>query len=209
MATRTRTSWRGVDAHRQRYVPQFAPADVQAKQTPYYLHRLTGGLVQQGLSVAGDDRDSNQFGSATDKRYSLGNISMMLLNGTVSSGCGVAAHNLAACLGLIEQRMGLAHLVPGTFNVKLPESYIVIPNALIHCHEYNGSEFLKLQRCRIGGARAIIMRPNTHEAGYAHGPTHLELMSNVQLREFLGVANDDSVSVEVEGDEIWWTGDDA
>lgn len=56
-----------VDAHRQRYVPQFAPEDTSAKQTPY-CHRLTGGLVQQGLSVAGDIRDSNQFGSATDKR---------------------------------------------------------------------------------------------------------------------------------------------
>ena len=60
---------RRVDAHRQRYVPQFAPLDGRAKQTP---HRLTGGSVQQGLSVAGDVRDSNQFGRATDKRYSLG-----------------------------------------------------------------------------------------------------------------------------------------
>ena len=31
-----------------------------------------GGSVQQGLSVAGDVRDSIQLGSATDKRYSLG-----------------------------------------------------------------------------------------------------------------------------------------
>jgi hypothetical protein len=53
--------------HRRRYVPQFAPVDGRAKQTPY-RHRLTGGLVQQGLSVAGDVRDSSQFGRATDKR---------------------------------------------------------------------------------------------------------------------------------------------
>lgn len=135
---------------------------------------------------------------------------MKLLNGTVSKiSYGVAGHNLAVCLGLIEQRTSLAHLRPGTLNVTLTKPYIVIPNALIDSHEYNGCEFLKLQRCRVGGARAIIMRPNTHEAGHGHGPAHLELMSNVQLREFLGVANGDDVSVEVEGDEIWWTGDDA
>jgi hypothetical protein len=52
-------------------VPQFVPVDGRAKQTPY-RHRLTGGLVQQGLSVAGDVYDSNRFGRATDKRYSLG-----------------------------------------------------------------------------------------------------------------------------------------
>jgi hypothetical protein len=59
-----------MEAHRQKYVPQFAPVDEPAKQTPY-RHRLTGGSVQQGLSVAGDVRDSHQFGRATDKRYSL------------------------------------------------------------------------------------------------------------------------------------------
>ena len=70
IAARESASQRSVDAHRQRYVPQFAPADGRAKQIPY-RNRLTGGLVQQGLSVAGDVRGCTQFGSATDKRYSL------------------------------------------------------------------------------------------------------------------------------------------
>ncbi len=73
LATRTPVVPHSVDAHRQSYVPQFAPADRRAQQTPY-RHRLTSGLVQQGLSVAGDVRDSNQFGCATDKRYSLGHM---------------------------------------------------------------------------------------------------------------------------------------
>jgi dienelactone hydrolase len=60
-----------VVAHRQKYVPQFAPVGEQAKQTPY-RDRPTGGSVQQGLSVAGDVRDSYQLGGAIDKRYSLG-----------------------------------------------------------------------------------------------------------------------------------------
>ena len=68
-----RASTAPVTAHtdRQQYVPQFTQSGRQQKQTPY-RHRLTGRLVQQGLSVAGDVRECIEFGSATDKRYSLG-----------------------------------------------------------------------------------------------------------------------------------------
>ena len=51
MVPRARTA--PVNAHtgRQQYVPQFRQSGWQQKQTPY-RNRLTGGLVQQGLSVA-------------------------------------------------------------------------------------------------------------------------------------------------------------
>ena len=70
-----RASTAPVTAHtgRQQYVPQFTQSGRQQKQTPY-RNRLTGRLVQQGLSVAGDVRECIEFGSATDKRYSLGRI---------------------------------------------------------------------------------------------------------------------------------------
>ena len=67
---RERPARQRTKAHQQRYVPQFAPIVGRTKQTPY-RHRLTGGSVQQGLSVAGDVRDSSPFCGATDKRYSL------------------------------------------------------------------------------------------------------------------------------------------
>jgi hypothetical protein len=61
-----------IDVHtdERRYVPQFRASGGWQKKTPY-RHRLTGGLVQQGLSVAGGIRDGTQFGRATDKRYSF------------------------------------------------------------------------------------------------------------------------------------------
>ena len=93
----------------------------------------------------------------------------------------------------------------GTFNLKLSEPYIVISDAQIEAHEYNRKEFIKLQRCVVDGVRAIIMRPNTHEDGYAHGPSHIELLSTVVLRETLRVENGSVVDVEVEGDEDWWS----
>jgi len=61
-----------VNAHtvRQNMCHNLRNRVVSRKQTAY-RHRLTGDLVQQGLSVAGDVRECTQFGSATDKRYSL------------------------------------------------------------------------------------------------------------------------------------------
>jgi CTP-dependent riboflavin kinase len=126
------------------------------------------------------------------------------LFGTVSTGFGAATPNLQPVLGLIEQRTGLGGLKDGTLNIRLTQSYIVKPNAIIDRAEYNRVEFLKLQRCRIRGTRGIIMRPNTHEAGYAHGPAHLEIMSPYHLRSTFTLRDGDEVEVEVEGDENWW-----
>lgn len=129
---------------------------------------------------------------------------MKVLAGIVKGGFGVASRKLDPIMSLIEERTGLSSLVPGTFNLAISDPYIVIPDAQIEEKEYNGREFIKLQRCRIANVRAIIMRPNTHENGYAHGPAHLELLSNVNLRAHLHVSDGDTVLVEVEGDESWW-----
>lgn len=131
---------------------------------------------------------------------------MKVLLGTVKDGFGVAGTNLKHVVHLIEMRTGLSPLVSGTFNLGIPEPYIVIPDARIEKEEYNTLEFIKLQRCRIGGVQALIMRPNTHEEGYAHGASHLELMSTRVLRDYLGVKDGDVVPVEIEGDEEWWQG---
>ncbi len=133
---------------------------------------------------------------------------MRKLFGTVSTGFGAATPNLQPILRLIEQRTGLGGLKNGTLNIRLTQSYIVKPNAIIDRAEYNGSEFLKLQRCRIKGIRGIIMRPNTHEAGYAHGPAHLEIMSPYHLRSMFILRDGDEVEVEVEGDKKWWSAPD-
>ena len=130
------------------------------------------------------------------------------LFGTVSTGWGAATGNLQPILGLIEQRTGLGGLKDGTLNVRLTQSYIVKPNATIDRAEYNGFEFLKLQRCRMRGIRGIIMRPNTHEAGHAHGPAHLEIMSPCHFRSTFTLRDGDEVEVEVEGDETWWRAPD-
>ena len=129
---------------------------------------------------------------------------MKVFTGTVKGGFGVAGKSLAHVMDLIEQRTALAPLIRGTLNLAIPEPYVVVPDAQIEVHEYNQHEFIKLQRCRISGVRAVIMHPNTHESGNAHGPAHLELMSTVNLRQHLQLSDGHTVQVEVEGDETWW-----
>lgn len=124
---------------------------------------------------------------------------------------GVAGDNLRPVVPLILQRTGLPAMVDGTLNVQLPSPYIVDrPTAIIAEHEYPaglGIEHIKLQRCVIAGLKAVIMRPNTHEPPHnaAHGPSHIELLSAYHLRSTLRLATNSLVSVEVGGDEEWWS----
>lgn len=132
---------------------------------------------------------------------------MKILTGNVSSNTfGVAANNLAGVMHLIEARMGLTSLKPGTLNVRIQEEYIVIADATISPQEYGLPETIKLQRCLVSGLRAIIMRPDTHEKrpNWGHGKAHLELMSPFHLRRTLVLNDGDEIEIQVEGDDNWW-----
>jgi CTP-dependent riboflavin kinase len=104
----------------------------------------------------------------------------------------------------------MTSLIEGTLNVQIPESYFVIPTRSILPHEYplniatGLNETIKLQRCIIGGHKAIIMRPDAHERGMFHGPIQLELIGAVKFRQVLGLEDESAVDVEVEGDDCWW-----
>ena len=129
-----------------------------------------------------------------------------VLRGSVTDkGFGVAAGNLAHVTPLILERTGLPGMVPGTLNVCLDEAYFVrAPDAVITAAEYNGAECIMLKRCVLRGLRCFVMRPNTHELGYAHGPAHLELLSAHHLRNELSLSEGARVEVELDGDPQWW-----
>ncbi|MBI4165937.1 MAG: DUF120 domain-containing protein [Acidobacteria bacterium] len=105
---------------------------------------------------------------------------------------------------MIEKRTGLKALLPGTLNLKIAEPYFVKPDATLSRNEYHGYEQVFFQRCRVSGFRCLIMRPETHELGKAHGPAHLEIMSDRHLRTVLGITEGAVLLVDVEGDDEWW-----
>jgi CTP-dependent riboflavin kinase len=131
---------------------------------------------------------------------------MQLLRGRVASGFGIAGPNLRHVVPLIIERTSLSSVVEGTLNVQIEAPYIVPPDAMITAAVYNGLEAIKLQRCRIGGLRAVIMRPTMHETvpGFGHGTSHIELLCHVHLRTVLRLANGARVEVELEGVDDWW-----
>lgn len=126
--------------------------------------------------------------------------------GTVISGYGMATPNLNPVIPLIESRIGLDHLVPGTLNVTIPGEYIVTADALILPDEYpfnkksNLGETIKLQRCLVAGHQAIIVRPDSHERGDGqfHGKAYLELMGQIHFRSALGLTDGSTVEIQVQ-----------
>lgn len=129
---------------------------------------------------------------------------MLILEGRVTTGFGVAQEHLAPIAALIRARTGLAALVPGTLNLRLGAPYRFEPDTEITAAEY-GYERLKLQRCCVRGVRAVILRPESHEAGNGHGDAYVELLAAVHLRTALGLADGDLVDVVVGGPRSCWT----
>lgn len=127
----------------------------------------------------------------------------MIVVGRVTSGFGVAAGNLVAVKDLICQRAGLPDMVPGTLNLRLEAPYTLQADAHISKEEY-GWEALGLQRCTILGRRAVIVRPESHDAGEGHGPMHLEVVAEERLRETLGLHDGDAIAVATGVDAGWW-----
>ena len=134
---------------------------------------------------------------------------MRTLKGFVCSGFGVAGQNLRHVIDLIIRRTGLPNVEEGTLNIAINEPHIVPDEAIIKASEYDNYEDIKLQRCRIRGIRAVIMRPSKLETvpNYGHGPSHLELLSHFHLRTKLELHDGDEVEVEIEGEAGWWKDD--
>jgi CTP-dependent riboflavin kinase len=137
---------------------------------------------------------------------------MKLLRGAVTTGYGMATPNLNPVMSLIESRIGLANLVPGTLNVDISEEYIVPADAFILPHEYpynrqsHLNETIKLQRCLVAGFKGIVVRPDSHElgSGQFHGKAYLELMGQIHFRSALNLADGSLIEVQLEGDDSWW-----
>ena len=128
---------------------------------------------------------------------------LLILEGRVTTGFGVAREHLAPVADLICRRTGLPSLAPGSLNVRLGAPYRFEPDAEITPLEH-GFERLKLKRCCVRGVRAVILRPETHEAGNGHGEAYLELLAAVHLRTALRLRDDDLLDVVTGRDLDCW-----
>jgi CTP-dependent riboflavin kinase len=131
---------------------------------------------------------------------------LLILEGRVAAGFGVAREHLAPVADLICRRTGLPSVAPGTLNVRLGAPYRFEPDAEITALEH-GFERLKLKRCCVRGVRAVILRPETHECGNGHGDAYLELVAAVHLRTALRLRDDDLLDVVTGRNLDCWAGE--
>jgi CTP-dependent riboflavin kinase len=111
----------------------------------------------------------------------------------VFSGSGFAAESRKSLLPEIRQRTGLYSLLPQTLNIRLPIEYPGTRDFTFEAKDHSHHEDVYLERCRIRGLDAVILRTSTNK----HGAFVLEIMAEVWLKQEFGIANGDIETVEV------------
>jgi riboflavin kinase len=122
----------------------------------------------------------------------------MVLKGIVSSGRG----DFAKWMQLLHEhyrRKTDTELFPGTLNVQLPEPYRLPAQRIrLEASEYGGTVSVNMVPCRVFGRRAFILRTDANDAGTGDHPlTVIEIATDVKLRDEYGLADGDTIEVEV------------
>ena len=120
------------------------------------------------------------------------------LTGVVESGVGDFARWIERLQGHYRRLTGVT-LYPGTLNVRLAAPFRMPPGALrLEAEDHGGEVSVSLLPCRVGGLAAFVLRTDANEAGEGdHPPEVLELAAAVRLRDALGLADGDEVTVHL------------
>jgi hypothetical protein len=115
------------------------------------------------------------------------------LQGIVFKGAGVAGNCLKPLLPAIRHRTGLTNLLPHTLNIRLPVAYTGTRDFIFEAKAHSHHEDVYLERCRVRGLDALIMRTSTNH----HGASVLEIMAEVFLKQHFGITDGDVVTIQV------------
>jgi CTP-dependent riboflavin kinase len=114
------------------------------------------------------------------------------LRGTVVSGTGFAARGFGRMIRAIRERSGL-EVYADTVNIRLPHWYAVYPDITILAHEYGHHEHVYLERCRVFGRDALLVRTSQNH----HGSQCIEILATERVRRNHRVKIGDPMSVTV------------
>lgn len=135
---------------------------------------------------------------------------MIKVTGRVASGLGNASRNLKSIEKRVAALLGVPSIAEGTLNVLIDKEYSQLDNGIydecIDAKDYNGREFVKIKRCKLNGFRCVIVRPFDHFHVYKF-KRRIEVMSSERLRDKYNLADNDTVSLEFQGDDNWWSSD--
>ncbi len=118
---------------------------------------------------------------------------MRQIHGVVSTAAGSVGDSLKPIMSEIRRLTGLASLLPDTLTIRVPQDYAGLADFTIEPSEASLNRTVTLERCRVRGLDAIIVRTSAN----TQGDRVLEILAEVRLRTEFGMSDGDRETVEV------------
>ena len=118
---------------------------------------------------------------------------MRQIHGTVFTGAGAAGDSLKPILADIRRLSGLSSLLPNTLSIRVPQDYTGRADFTIEPSEASLNQTVTLEKCRVRGLDALIVRTSAN----THGARVLEIMAEVWLKQEFGISDGDVETVEL------------
>lgn len=116
---------------------------------------------------------------------------------TTGAGAGAAGESLKLLLSELRRLTGLASLLPDSVTIRVPQDYTGRADYTMEPSEGSLNQTVTLERCRVRGLDAIIVRTSAN----TQGARVLEIMAEVRLRTEFGMSDGDRETIEVFTDE--------
>lgn len=121
----------------------------------------------------------------------------MILKGKVTKGLGKAKYWVGLVFDEFYKTTNI-ELFPGTLNIKLEKPYTLEPDFIIKKEKYGGTENVLVQKCRILGTEAYIVRAEKNQKGYGeHKQDILEVVSDINFRKKYNLEDNKIIEIEV------------
>lgn len=123
----------------------------------------------------------------------------MILKGKIKKGLG-KAKTFVSMMKEAFYKKSKVNLYPGTLNIKLDEPYDLNVDFLIKPEEYGGSFNVQVQKCKVLGNTAYIVRSekNIKDKGDYKQDT-IEIVSDINFRKQYNLNDEDEIEIEIIG----------
>ena len=120
---------------------------------------------------------------------------MVVLRGEVTAGVGDLAGRMQMYAEHYEAATGM-RLYPGSLNVRLAKPWPLPPNTIRLPAEHVG-RLVHLVPCTVSTRRCFVFRTDNAERAGPHEQCVLEILSEVRLRDELGLTDGDEVEIVI------------
>ena len=121
----------------------------------------------------------------------------MILRGQVIKGLGKAKIFVNMMEKTFYEKTNM-QLYPGTLNIELENEYDLNVDYLIKPEEYGGDFNVQVQKCKILGNIAYIVRSEKNIKNNGdYNKNIIEIVSNINFREKYNLKNGDEINVQI------------